>query len=301
MEMTALTAPRGAVEDATQTALAARALGAEWVVVDGYHFDADYQKTIRRAGLHLLAVDDFGHCAHYSADLVLNQNSNASPDCYTHREAFTRLLLGLPYVLLRREFARWLDWQRQTQPLARRLLVTMGGADPGNLTPQVMSSLTRLRAPHLETLVVVGGANPHYDEVRAAAAGSAVAFDLRRNIQDMPECMARADLAIIAAGGTLWELMFMGCPTMIFARTPLQESILLDLERQDSLLYLGYEEALDQERLAAAIEKLVHSAADRQRMTLAGKRLVDGKGAARVLRAMREVQAGRQNHAPQTR
>ena len=282
----------GSPEDATQTIALARRLVTEWVVVDGYHFDADYQRAIRHAGLHLLAVDDFGHCAHYCASLILNQNSNASKDYYTHCENSTRLLLGLPFVLLRREFTRWLGWRRELQPLGRFLLVTMGGADPGNVTPQVMASLTRMRSTDLAATVVVGGANPHYDDVVAAAASSAIAFDIQRNIQDIPEYMARADLAIIAAGGTLWELMFMGCPTMVFARTPLQESILLDLERQGALVYLGYEDAIDQDRLAATTDKLVRSADDRHGLTLAGKRLIDGHGAARVLRAMREVQPG---------
>ncbi|NEO80442.1 hypothetical protein [Moorena sp. SIO4G3] len=69
-----LCVPSGTAEDAEQTIAQAKALGATWVVVDGYHFGADYQRVIKKAGLRLLFIDDYGHAAHYWADLVLNSD-----------------------------------------------------------------------------------------------------------------------------------------------------------------------------------------------------------------------------------
>src|SRR5450755_3620767 len=42
---------------------------AEWIVVDGYHFAADYQRALKAAGFKILFLDDYGHSQHYSADL----------------------------------------------------------------------------------------------------------------------------------------------------------------------------------------------------------------------------------------
>ncbi len=77
---------------------------ASWIVVDGYQFDIAYQRALKAAGLKVLVVDDGGRCGTYCADLVLDQNLDASEVAYSNREAYTRLLLGTRYVMLRREF-----------------------------------------------------------------------------------------------------------------------------------------------------------------------------------------------------
>jgi spore coat polysaccharide biosynthesis predicted glycosyltransferase SpsG len=92
----------GSVEDAEWTARLAKAKGAEWIAVDGYHFKDDYQKALKDNGLKVLFIDDYGHCNHYCADYVLNQNIYASESIYPSREPQTKLLLGLRHALLRR-------------------------------------------------------------------------------------------------------------------------------------------------------------------------------------------------------
>ncbi|MBE3120100.1 MAG: UDP-2,4-diacetamido-2,4,6-trideoxy-beta-L-altropyranose hydrolase, partial [Candidatus Atribacteria bacterium] len=92
MQVTHLVTQPGSPEDAQQTVGLAQQREAVWIVVDGYYFGADYQQTIKRAGLRLLFVDDYGHAGHYYADLVLNQNIYANESLYPKREPHTRLL-----------------------------------------------------------------------------------------------------------------------------------------------------------------------------------------------------------------
>src|SRR5215208_338295 len=101
MAITSLDASPGSDEDATQTIALAERAGAEWIVVDGYHFDALYQKAIKEANLRLVFMDDYGHASRYWADVVLNQNIYANDALYLNREPDTQLLLGTRYVLLR--------------------------------------------------------------------------------------------------------------------------------------------------------------------------------------------------------
>src|SRR5258705_10354940 len=84
----------GSEEDAQATIALARANQASWIVMDGYCFDARYQAELKEAKLKVLLVDDNGHQAHYSADIVLNQNVYAREDLYQSRESYTKLLLG---------------------------------------------------------------------------------------------------------------------------------------------------------------------------------------------------------------
>src|SRR5262249_39639783 len=91
----------GSPADLRQTLEASRALQPSWLVLDGYHFDAQYQRALKEAGLRLLVFDDYRHAGHYCADLVLNPNPGASPHQYERREPHTQLLLGPRYAQLR--------------------------------------------------------------------------------------------------------------------------------------------------------------------------------------------------------
>jgi len=75
VEVVKFNGPPGGAQDASQLEKLSCAHHADWVVVDGYQFDAEYQRKVKDAGLKLLFIDDNGHATHYLADLVLNENS----------------------------------------------------------------------------------------------------------------------------------------------------------------------------------------------------------------------------------
>ncbi|MFM7449166.1 MAG: UDP-2,4-diacetamido-2,4,6-trideoxy-beta-L-altropyranose hydrolase, partial [Leptolyngbyaceae cyanobacterium] len=212
-----LSASLGSDEDVRQTVEIAQQVNADWIVVDGYQFGTAYQRGIKDAGFKLLIVDDYGHAEHYCADLVLNQNIGASEDLYANREAYTQLLLGTQYVLLRKEFWPWQGWQRQVPVIARKVLVTLGGSDPENVTLKVIQALQQLKLEELEVVVIVGGSNPHYEQLQAAVQSSSCQISLQQNVTNMPKLMAWADVAIAAGGSTNWELVFMRLPTLIIS------------------------------------------------------------------------------------
>ena len=139
---------------------------ASWVVVDGYQFDADYQRALKAAGLKVLVVDDGGQCRSYCADFVLDQGLDSNQAEYRNREAYTRLMLGTRYVMLRREFRAWRNWKRESRAIAQRLLITIGGSDPDGLTFRVMEALSNAMLPGLATTVLVGGSNPRMPELQ---------------------------------------------------------------------------------------------------------------------------------------
>jgi spore coat polysaccharide biosynthesis predicted glycosyltransferase SpsG len=147
---------------------------------------------------------------------VLNQNLSAREELYASRAPHTRLLLGTKFALLRREFLNYRGWQRQIPEIARKVLVTLGGADPDNVTGKVIEALAPL---DLEVKVVVGGSNPHLPELQEAVErmkSQPANIELVVNPADMPGLMAWADLAVAAGGSTFWELAFFGIPSILF-------------------------------------------------------------------------------------
>jgi UDP-2,4-diacetamido-2,4,6-trideoxy-beta-L-altropyranose hydrolase len=275
----------GSAEDADAARALARELNAAAVVLDGYHFNTAFQARLRGDAVKLLCVDDNAHAGEYVADWVLNQNLHAEPALYARRAPHTRLLLGTQLALLRREFTRWRDWPRETPARIRRLLVTLGGSDPDNVTGTVIAALERLSLSDLEVVVVVGGASLHYETLRASLRLPGAS--LRRNVSDMPELMRWADLAVTAGGSTCWEAACLGLPlcSLVIVENQLASARRLASTGAAEVIEPGGA-GWDTDKLAGVLNDLAHNSARRAQMTTVGRALVDGRGAERVAAIM---------------
>jgi len=285
-----ISATPGSVSDAEQTVAEARRGNAAWVVVDGYRFDPDYIRKLKiagkiaekRAGLRVLFLDDDGRFDFYAADVVLNQNISAAPEMYGKREAFTRLLLGSDYILLRPEFLA--EPQAHEQPaIGRKVLVTMGGSDSENVTGKVLLALSQVKAD-FEARVVIGGGNSRHEELQSLAERLSGRVQIERSPANMAPLMQWADVAISGAGGTCWELAYLGLPSIVIALSRDQQGIAKGLEEREIAVSLGWHANLSEERISDALNHLLVDRGRRVAMSERGRRLVDGRGAARVVK-----------------
>ncbi len=286
IEVLRVAARPGSSQDAGYTVKFARRAGICWVVVDGYHFGSNYQQRLKEAGLHVLFIDDHGHADHYCADLVLNQNLHAAEDLYRSRESYTRLLLGARYILLRPEFLKWRGWKREIPKVGRKLLVTLGGADPGNTTLRVIQAIKRVKAHRLEAVVLAGGNNPHYEKLQSAARNSIARIRLERDATNMPELMAWADIGVSGAGTTSWELAFMGLPSLLLVQAENQAAIAEKLAAMGAAVNLGWARTRAVGEIGRSITRLLKESKMRFRLNRRSQILVDGGGTARVLSNM---------------
>jgi UDP-2,4-diacetamido-2,4,6-trideoxy-beta-L-altropyranose hydrolase len=272
----------GGRQDAQRTVALAQQVGATWVVEDGYHFGADYQRAIKDAGLRLLAIDDYGHAEHYVADLVINQNIYADESLYPSREPTTRLLLGTKYALLRREFWPWRGWHRTIPDVAQNILVTMGGGDPNNQTLKVIRAIQTIKDIDLSVVVVVGGGNPHLKVLKEAIAGGP-SIQLIQNAINMPELMAWADVAVSAGGSTCWELCFLGTPPLLLITAENQRHVAHGLASARAAVNLDWYEDLEILAIANSLTEVMLSAEQRIRLSENGRQLVNGTGLSSIL------------------
>jgi len=256
-----------------------------WLVLDGYHFDAIYQQAIRTAGYRLLMVDDMAHLPAYHADILLNQNLGAEKLKY-NCDSDTTLLLGSRYALLRQEFLAWRGWQRGIPDVARKVLVTMGGGDPDNVTLKVIHALDQVRVDGLETVVVVGVSNSNFQELESAVHDLKVPVRLVQNVDNMPELMAWADVAVTAGGSTCWELAFMGLPSVVLILAENQHSIAEILDADGFAVNLGRHTLLESGDIAYQLRSVIMSSEKRGSMSNCGRQLVDGGGTMRVIRCL---------------
>ena len=284
-----LAANAGSSKDIKTVITLSNQLNVDWVVVDGYQFNTNYQRSLKQTGLKVLFFDDYGHGSHYYADLILNQNLNADIGIYARRERYTKLLLGCSYSLLRQEFLEWENWQRKIPSIARKVLVTLGGADPDNVTLKVLKALQLIQVHELQVLVVIGSNNPHYERLQKIAQQMTNSIRLIRNANNMPELMAWADVAIAAGGSTNWELAFMGLPTIVLVIANNQQEIVKELERKGVVVNLGWHTNQTVKSISKTICSLLDTSHQRQSMSQTARKLIDGKGGQRVIKKMEEI------------
>jgi UDP-2,4-diacetamido-2,4,6-trideoxy-beta-L-altropyranose hydrolase len=284
--VTRLSSPRGSLPEAHETVVLAQGEQARCIVADGYDFAPGYQQALRTAGHRVLLLDDDARYQRYETDLVLNQNAFATDSLYEDRAAHTRLLLGPRYALLREQFRESPQPDRTIPATARRLLVTLGGADPANATQTVVEALRLLPANSVEAIVVVGGSNPHRAKLESALNGSPIKITLVHDAKNMPELMAWADVAISAAGSTSLELAYLGVPMLLTILADNQQAVATGMQSSGAARNLGWAHTLTGKSIVAALQDLIADQGERQRLSSAGQNLVDGEGAPRVVRAL---------------
>ena len=261
-----------------------------WIVIDGYHFTADYAQCLRQAGAKILLIDDYAHQAEYSADLLLNQNLGSEGLVYKLNPDAV-MLLGNKYVLLRREFLK--EQNRENKDVfpekARHVLVTLGGADPENVTLKVIEALDLLELPQLEVKIIVGPANSYFDLLKDHMYNVSFSRELVTDIKNMVPLMKWADVAITAGGSTCWELAYMGVPALLIVLADNQFGVAGGIVNAGAGLNCGWAHKLQTDKLAARIHQLLADVNQQRLMAKAGRRLVDGRGVQRVIQNMEEM------------
>lgn len=260
-----------------------------WVVVDGYHFTADYARNLREAGAKVVVIDDYAHQPQYQADLLLNQNLGSEEIGYPINSDAT-ILAGSKYVLLRREFLKQTNHAPQdTANVGNHVLVTMGGADPENVTLKVIEALEQVNLSQLEVKIVVGAANPHCHFLEKRMAQVLFKGELLYDVNNMVPLMKWADVAITAGGSTCWELACLGVPLLVIVVADNQKEIAKQLAEHDAAVNLGWAHSLDVEKIANSISAIIAGKSERMKLSANGKLLMDGHGVQRVIWQMEKM------------
>lgn len=226
----------------------------DWLIVDHYSLDKTWQQGLKPYYKKLMVIDDLADREHL-ADLLLDQNYGSTVEKYQALVPKNcKILAGTQFALLRPEFSQWREYslkRRSKSTQMKKILITLGGADPDNYTAKILAQLAKTKLhPQTQITVVMGATAPHLETVKHQAAAMPVATQVKANVSNMAELMSNADLAIGAAGATTWERCCLGLPTiqLVIAENQRQiasalvkEKIIILLEQLEKLSYLVIE------------------------------------------------------------
>jgi len=180
-------------------------------IIDSYLTDIDIYETISECVKISVYLDD-NKRLNYPKGVVVNGAIYAEELNYPVKKGVT-YLLGSKYMPLRKEF--WNVPEKEIKENIESVMITFGGDDIRNITPKILCILKQ-DFPELIKNVVIGKGFKNVREIEELK-------DDKTNLiyypdaEDMKNIMLESDIAISAAGQTLYELARVGTPTVAIA------------------------------------------------------------------------------------
>ncbi len=204
-------------KDAKQTISAIKKISPDWLIVDHYALDSNWEKKLKPFVNKIMVIDDLGDRKH-ECDLLLDQNYGASVEKYKKlTKKNSKLLLGTKYSLLRNEFSnnRQYSLKRRKNVSITSILITMGGIDSDNYTSRILDEVEKSSfLNNLEVNIILGNQAPHIKLIKEKLNTLSFKCKLHLDVNNMAELMSEADIAIGASGSTTWERCCLGLPAM---------------------------------------------------------------------------------------
>lgn len=252
----------------------------DWIVLDGYQFSVGFERELQKH-TRVLTIDDFAHRDRYESTLLLNQNISALESWYTSRGMEAgHLLLGTDYVLLREQF---LEHEKQSVGNVQTiddLLITLGGGSHTEVLSIVLAGIQPI-VHEFETVHVLG------EKPRDQDTSPNMLFC--SPFENMANLLGRIDLAISGGGSTLWELLYLGVPTLALILADNQIELVKRLAERGVIVSPGGDDGFESGQITKTLREVLRSPERAEIMAREGQKLVDGKGSSRVIENMENL------------
>lgn len=265
------------------------------VVVDSYYVTYDFLSALR--SFVIVAYLDDLLLYDYPVDILINYNIyselNDYRTLYKNSETEPKYLLGPKYVPLRSEFTNCS--KRNAIRDVKNILVSTGGADPENVATSMLSYIRNNfeKYEKFTFTFVVGSNNQHFERIHSLAS-ELPNVELRVNEKNMSGLMRKCDLAISAAGSTLYELCVCGVPTITYVLADNQIRAANAFFDRGVMSYIGDVRVEEDylERMFGLINILSDKQAIREAMISEGYKAVGACGADNIAESLIEFLGG---------
>lgn len=262
--------------------LARMANDVDIIILDSYEADhAMYKKLADQAKCAVYFDDNLR--MNYPQGIVVNGSIYATELNYPENNKVI-YLLGPDYVLLRKAF--WKIPEKNIKEEIKSVLVTFGGDDSKNMTPEVLRSLAQ-HFPHWEKSVIVGPSMKTTQEIEYAADKHTKLYKSFDDTQ-MRDLMLVSDVAVSSGGQTLLELARIGIPTVAIAVADNQRNNVRSWEDKGFIESAG--SWSDHDVFSSVVHRLKRftSYKRRRQSSETGRRLIARNGAEKIIDTIEE-------------
>lgn len=250
--------------------------GIHKILVDSYQVTAPYLQALKKK-VQVSYLDDLDAFV-YPVDKLICYANYYDRFSYGDKEEWEGYYLGMRYVPLRRAF--------RDRPLkiirdrVQSILLLSGGADSYG----ILERMTDMFKDYSDVTVTVVCGNFYSNYEQLAEKYKAYNnFVFCRNISNMEDYMAEADMAVSAGGTTLYELCAVGTPAISYSFVDNQLYTVEQFDKDGLIEYAGDVRKDDIfGRVKELFEKYDANRALREERSLRMQQMVDGNGARRI-------------------
>lgn len=262
----------------------------DFAVID-YHssIDPNLVTSLRRKGSSIVFIDDRGRLNDL-ANLICDAFKLPNWDMNQPENNAGRMLFGLNYAILRRQFREYHSSAQPGRSNTPRVLIALGGVDPHQISFQVAQALNAVGFRGPAIFVVEEGQVSRLQ----AVVDNWSDCQVLSNVVNMAPLMAGCDLVVTKIGVTALEAFCVGVGTAMIEPTRLH----VDLSEQLASSYTGWPSShlglAGEVDFVTVAEQILSLLADKEflsRQGEVGSLLIDGKGAERIVSRMQMLRA----------
>ena len=200
-----------------------------------------------------------------------------------------RLLAGPEFCILNREYRN--TSLRVTKNSAERIFITCGGSDPLGISLKALAAVEMIKDRKLKIRIAIG---PFF---KVSLKSQIISLSKKSyhwvNVLDTPSNLAEhykwCDLVIATSGLTKYELAATGTPAVLLSINREHAEVNLPFALEGTALDLGVHETISVKYLAEQVRMLLYDIQKRRTMAEKGQRLIDGRGADRVIKEIERL------------
>tara|TARA_R110002012_G_scaffold242832_1_gene417316 strand:- start:16349 stop:17614 length:1266 start_codon:yes stop_codon:yes gene_type:complete len=285
------------------------------LVVDHYAIDHHWHILMKPYYQKLCVLDDLANRIH-ACDYLLDQTFNRQKQAYRALvPEHCQFLLGQDYMLLREEFSLLRDQTKRhreqsinkynnsdsdsnRQPEnSIKVLISMGGTDPDNLSQLALNAIDALIQPSLNIAIkeaynitaeiVISSQSIHLTPLTIFCNERNWA-NLIIDTKNMASLMLSADIAIGACGGTAWERCCLGLPCLTTVNAENQQLIADNLTQAGAIINLGWHQEVTAKTIMSFLMNIIKQPKMYKEMVEACFNVCDGEGAKKVAKQLNQ-------------
>ena len=225
------------------------------VINDCLNTTKEHILKLKQYSKKVITIEDLGEGANY-ADAVINA-------LYNIPNAASNYYAGPDYVCLRDEFI--IRKPKTFSDEVKNVLVMFGGTDPSDLMKKIYDIVKQIgnQYPYISFNFITGAG--FSAEERGIFEDIPNNIFVYKDVKNVTDYMANADLAFTSQGRTVFELAAMGVPAIVLAQNE-REQLHTFAQMENGFLNLGLGKNVDNETIKSTFAWLVNTPQIRKEM-----------------------------------
>lgn len=261
-------------------------LNPQIMIVDSYYVTQKYFDILGKY-CTVVYIDDLCENA-FDVNYVINYNVYADENDYInlykkYNIKLPRLLLGGRYIPLRKQF-HYIE-NKPRNEICKDVFVSTGGADYFHISHKLVKYICEKNIYVYRFHILVGSMNADIDNIERMCMNNDYII-VHKNVSNVKDIMCECDIAVSAAGSTLYELCACGIPTITYTIADNQLKGAKCFGKLGLMKYIGdfREEENSPELIISELIKLDKDIVLRKEISNRMRDLIDGNGTKNIVK-----------------